>query len=1209
MTAAARHEYRKQHANLATAPTYKEFEQRVNDTDDTEVLSNLLDNQDDEGFEEATPRLTAPMRLLVRVRLADLGILTTTDTAHSPFFLLHHRLGHGGMLETCRVAKDLGIKLPRVEQRWCDACIRAGLTRSPRVKELRDRAALGTYEKVFTDIAGPFPIKSAYNSYMYIIGFIDAKTHEGTIYGMHTLDDVKACTEKFLSWVRTQRVTGQVEVTPVGGVFDPIGYTTLQTDSHSVYRSEAFKALVQSRFGAKLQHSPPYAQDKNGLIERFWRTIGCRARAMLFARELPANYWFWAYQHAARCHSLIGTSSNEGRKSPYEMKTGLKPTDKLKQLRSFGDECYVWEPNPGKLGAHGRKGVWIGWDDTNISNTIYFPRTGTTPQSIRQSTHIAMRNTKLPDAVLKGQLGMVFPEYTPLSVFDDLGVEITTQGPEVNNGGVQHTPTAAKCPGGTATTPRSTDQDLGVLAPRNKTMAHDGGVVEPRHTTAPSNKAMAHDGGVVGSKHTTANRGGVAGSNPATAADDSVVDMELSEISSDEDDMLMSNDDEEVITTETGNGFNYSEEETIYTMQETMDTLERPKRLTTKPARFGGTGRRKQRAPTSEIVVGDIKRTLPKRKPVTVGDITVSTARRIVCHAQLEHVISPAEEFPIGKLFFDCRKALNSKEYGEGFKASIKKELTAIDKFDVMKPVFRNSIPHDTKVFNSYMLCHRKSLGHPDWKCKSRLVVDGSNATPGIHTAEMDISTSLPRWNAVRLLISAAKGKAWVVKTGDVSTAFLRGEGSGKTIYMRMPQGLREYKTAPDGTKQEVLMSVHGNLYGKCDAPRQFELALWHFYQEAGFTQDPHEKSLWVRGLGTKYAVMVAMFCDDIIVAACNETAHKRFDAEVTARWGDCSIQEPIYILGCDVTQTATSIRLSASSKIRELLNDKLFKDLKIRTTPFPPGTVIDIRDCPAPDKKITLPFRSMLGKLQYIQYACRPTIAYNVSQLARVQNNPSMEHWKRLVDVVRYLKHTVDAGVEYRTQPQETRNRLVAYSDSSWADIPGGIGNAAVVDGRKSTLGHVLVMNGGPVAWKAHVSTIVALSSAEAELFATVACGKDICEARRLLEHVGEMQAPTPTNLWCDSSSVVSINSKRNTSSKLRHLEIKWFYCRYLAEAGVLATLKIDGDENMSDLLTKALGEVKFRKFAMMLETGQNCGWTGQVMRAAARAITGWSF
>jgi hypothetical protein len=108
-------------------------------------------------------------------------------------------------------------------------------------------------------------------------------------------------------------------------------------------------------------------------------------------------------------------------------------------------------------------------------------------------------------------------------------------------------------------------------------------------------------------------------------------------------------------------------------------------------------------------------------------------------------------------------------------------------------------------------------------------------------------------------------------------------------------------------------------------------------------------------------------------------------------------------------------------------------------------------------------------------------------------------------------------------------------------------------------------------------------------------------------MEHIGEPQEPTPTNLWCDSSSAVSINSKRNTSSKLRHLEIKWFYCRYLAEAGVISTKKIDGEENISDLFTKALGETKFRKFALQLEQGQEDSWTRQVM-SAARVMAGWT-
>lgn len=387
----------------------------------------------------------------------------------------------------------------------------------------------------------------------------------------------------------------------------------------------------------------------------------------------------------------------------------------------------------------------------------------------------------------------------------------------------------------------------------------------------------------------------------------------------------------------------------------------------------------------------------------------------------------------------------------------------------------------------------------------------------------------------------------------------------------------------------------------------QFEIAMWDFYTKAGFTQDPHEKSLWVRGLGTKDQVMVVNFVDDIIIAANTPAAHKRFDAELTARWDNCDVAPPSYILGCDVIQTKNHIRLTAKSKIQELISDLKMETMATKNTPFQPGTSVDVLDCPVPEKRIKLPFRSVLGKLQYIQYACRPTIAHNISQLARVQNNPSHEHWKMLIHVLRYLKGTVSAGVEYRVQPEATRNRLVAYSDSSWADIPGGMGNAAVVDGRKSTLGHVLMLNGGALTWKAHVSQIVALSSAEAELFATVACAKDICEARRLMEHVGEPQEPTPTNLWCDSSSVVSINSKRNTSSKLRHLEIKWFHCRYLAEAGVISTKKIDGEENISDLFTKALGETKFRKFALQLEQGQEDSWTRQVM-SAARVMAGWT-
>ena len=78
------------------------------------------------------------------------------------------------------------------------------------------------------------------------------------------------------------------------------------------------------------------------------------------------------------------------------------------------------------------------------------------------------------------------------------------------------------------------------------------------------------------------------------------------------------------------------------------------------------------------------------------------------------------------------------------------------------------------------------------------------------------------------------------------------------------------------------------NTQGKADAPRNFERAVWVFFEALGFTQDPHEKSMWVRGLGTEHEIIVVAFCDDFIIAANSEASHRKFEIELTGRWGDC---------------------------------------------------------------------------------------------------------------------------------------------------------------------------------------------------------------------------------------------------------------------------------------------------------------------------------
>ena len=134
---------------LLTAPTWAGFQRRLDDTTDIDPLVDLLDGVEDDGFFEAAPNLNAVQRLAVRIRLADLGVLTVEDPATPPFFLLHHKLGHRNMVETARYARDAGIKLPKMGHRWCEACPRAKVQRRAQHRVIVDRGSLKPFDKVF----------------------------------------------------------------------------------------------------------------------------------------------------------------------------------------------------------------------------------------------------------------------------------------------------------------------------------------------------------------------------------------------------------------------------------------------------------------------------------------------------------------------------------------------------------------------------------------------------------------------------------------------------------------------------------------------------------------------------------------------------------------------------------------------------------------------------------------------------------------------------------------------------------------------------------------------------------------------------------------------------------------------------------------------------------------------------------------------------
>lgn len=113
--------------------------------------------------------------------------------------------------------------------------------------------------------------------------------------------------------------------------------------------------------------------------------------------------------------------------------------------------------------------------------------------------------------------------------------------------------------------------------------------------------------------------------------------------------------------------------------------------------------------------------------------------------------------------------------------------------------------------------------------------------------------------------------------------------------------------------------------------------------------------------------------------------------------------------------------------------------------------------------------YKRVIGSLMYIT-TTRPDLQFAVTFLSRYMSRPKMLHLQAAKRVLRYLKGTKDFGIWYE---RRGIGELLVYTDSDFA------GDA---DGRKSTSGYVLIVDGGVVAWLSKKQPIVTLSTTEEE-------------------------------------------------------------------------------------------------------------------------------
>ena len=208
--------------------------------------------------------------------------------------------------------------------------------------------------------------------------------------------------------------------------------------------------------------------------------------------------------------------------------------------------------------------------------------------------------------------------------------------------------------------------------------------------------------------------------------------------------------------------------------------------------------------------------------------------------------------------------------------------------------------------------------------------------------------------------------------------------------------------------------------------------------------------------------------------------------------------------------------------------------------------------------------YRGMAARANYLAQD-RPDLAYAAKELTRKMQHPTVEDEDKMRRFARYLIGRPRVKLMYHFQ--EDQSELTTFSDTDWAGCRRT---------RRSTSGGYTMRGAHLMKIWCKTQAVVALSSAEAELYGLVRAAAETLGGRSLWQDLGEHMSG---RVMGDASAALGIISRQGIG-KLRHLNTNYLWVQEQAMTGNIAFDKVSGHSNAADLFTKPLAEEDIRKF-----------------------------
>eukprot|EP00978_Attheya_sp_CCMP212_P017515 scaffold46797_cov52-Attheya_sp.AAC.1 len=394
----------------------------------------------------------------------------------------------------------------------------------------------------------------------------------------------------------------------------------------------------------------------------------------------------------------------------------------------------------------------------------------------------------------------------------------------------------------------------------------------------------------------------------------------------------------------------------------------------------------------------------------------------------------------------------------------------------------RTSIPKGKKVLPAAvwaMKRKRRITTREIYKWKARLNVHGGKQTKGVDFWET--YSPMVTWNSIRTFMTLALVNNWHTRQLDFVLAYPQADVECDMMYMEIPPG---FKLPAGKSSKDYALKLCRNFYGSRQASHVWSQYLTKGLIPFGFVQSKIDECVFYQG---KLILMV--YADDCILMSPNnqdiddiikllrETVKGTRPFDVTDE-GDISDY-----LGVKVTRLDDgTITLTQPHLIDQIIEDLGLKEnTKTKDLPALTSKVLnkDVNGNPFNEK---WNYRSVVGKLNFLEKLTRPDLAYSIHQCSRFSIDPKESHAQAIKQIGRYLMANRDKGIILKPNPE------MGLEDWVNADFCGAWDRQYAMEDpttARSRSGYAIRYCGCPITWRSKLQTEVALSTTEAEYVA----------------------------------------------------------------------------------------------------------------------------